>query len=168
MYKILVLISGNGSNLQHLIDNSKNMKYKIVGVISNKKNAYGLERAKNNNIPNVYFPYIRKEISREKYDEKLANYILNNYDFNLIILAGWMHIFSNNFLKKIKNIINLHPALPNQFPGKNAIHSAYKSFKNNNISKTGIMVHRVTDILDKGEIIRFKDIPILYNDLEND
>ena len=96
--KLIILVSGNGTNLQYLIDKAKHLNYEIIGVISNKKEAYGLIRAKNNYIPNIYIPYIRKELSRNEYDEKLSNYILNNFEFDLIILDGWMLIFSDIFL----------------------------------------------------------------------
>jgi len=167
MYNLLILISGDGTNLQYLIDNMRS-KYKIIGVISNKKNAYGLVRADKHNIPTYYFPYIRNKISRVEYDLKLVTFIKHHINYDLIILAGWMHIFTNIFINQLPNIINLHPALPNMFPGANAIQDSFNAFTNGRIKYTGCMVHRVTGILDVGEVISTIKIPIYKTDTLND
>ena len=168
-YKLLVFISGEGTNLQAIIDACVNriINAEIVAVISNKNNAYGLERAKISNIKSYYIPYITDKISRNNYDYQLAKFI-NKIDFDLIILAGWMHILGSNFLSNIKQpIINLHPALPGQFPGKDAIKYAYNAFKLGKVNKTGIMVHKVVEEIDAGEIIETLKIPILSDDTED-
>ena len=116
---ILVLISGNGSNLQYIINaiESHRLYANILGVISNKKTAYGLKRAKKHGIKTLW---LEKEPgqSREEYDDNLTAIINGYYSSNLdpvklIVLAGWMHIFSRQFLQRTPvPIINLHPALP--------------------------------------------------------
>ena len=168
-YKLLVFISGEGTNLQAIIDACANriINAEIVAVISNKNNAYGLERAKISNIKSYYIPYITDKISRNNYDYQLAKFI-NKIDFDLIILAGWMHILGSNFLSNIKQpIINLHPALPGQFPGKDAIKYAFDAFKLGKVNKTGIMVHKVVEEIDAGEVIETLKIPILTDDTED-
>lgn len=170
-FKIIVLISGNGSNLQYLIDNlhnniikvnNTNIKPEIIAVISNKRDAYGLVRAFNANIKTFHCPFLKKSKneSRKDYENKLSD-ILNSIDYNLIVCAGWMHILGENFLEKHKNIINLHPALPNTFPGKNGIKDAYNAFLNKKITKTGCMVHWVIPEIDAGEVISIKEINLI-------
>ena len=165
----LILISGNGSNLQSIINAkiNNNIKINIKAVLSNKKYAYGLERAISNNIPTLYMPYIKSKISREDYDNNLADKI-EELNVDLIICAGWMHILSEKFLKRFKNVINLHPALPGMFPGNNSIEDAYNSFKKNNIHHTGIMVHHVIPEIDAGKVICTKKVNILNSDSLND
>ena len=156
-FKIIVLISGNGTNLQCLIDNYHNIpskNIKIVSVISNKKNAYGLIRASNSNIPTYYCPFLKKtkNESRIEYDAKLSN-LINTIDYDLIVCAGWMHILSSEFLNKHQKIINLHPALPNTFPGKNGIIDTFQAYKNSKVKKAGCMVHWVIPEIDAGKVI---------------
>ena len=121
--KITVLISGNGSNLQALIDDvdKKLTNTTIIRVISNRKGAYGLTRASNAGIPTEYknlLSYKRKyegkddQKAREEYDEDLAELILKD-EPDLIVCAGFMHVLSPMFLEPLENkgvaIINLHP-----------------------------------------------------------
>ncbi|SRR6266498_748067 len=132
--RIIVLISGNGSNLQAIIDaiNSKTLEGQIVLVVSNKKSAYGLIRATQAGIPTLFFPlkpYKDSGKTRIEYDVDLAKKI-KEYNPNLIILAGWMHILSEEFLKSFDDIvINLHPALPNQFDGNFYLTSLFHIIK---------------------------------------
>lgn len=169
MYKLLIFISGDGSNLQSIIDECNNgiLNAKIVGVISNKENAYGMKRAENNKIPTYYKPYISDSEKRDDYDEKLANFVLS-IDHDLIILAGWMLLVGKNFLNKLnKPIINLHPALPGQFPGKDAIKDAFNAYKLGKIKNTGVMVHHVVEEMDAGNVIDTTEVPILNTDTED-
>jgi phosphoribosylglycinamide formyltransferase len=131
--RITVLISGNGTNLQALIDHiaSGKLSATIVRVVSNRKNAYGLQRAEQAGIPTSYHNLLKykKEhpsteegvrAAREKYDEDLAGIVLQDKP-NLIACLGFMHVVSRKFLDPIYEagikIINLHPALPGQFDG---------------------------------------------------
>ena len=89
---------------------------------------------------------------------------------NLIVLAGFMHVLSKDFIKKIapSPIINIHPALPGQFNGINAIERAYEAFQNGEIKNTGVMIHHVIPLVDMGEPILSQEIPILENDTLED
>ena len=166
MIKIVVLGSGEGTNLQAIADNCSNgvINGQVVHIISNKKNSGVLKRARNMNISHIYFDYNNKKTTREKYNTLLANH-LKNIEYDLIVLAGWMLLLTKEFLDNIKGpIINLHPALPGQFPGKNAIEGAWKSYEDGKISKTGIMVHHVVKEMDAGSVIEMMEIPIHKED----
>ena len=171
-FNIVVLISGNGSTLQYLIDNLHNTEQdigmlsdkvtvKIVNVISNKRDAFGLIRAEKANIPTTIIPYI-KGTSRVDYDDKLAHK-LKDISYQLIVCAGWMRILSSKFLDNHKNIINLHPALPGQFPGAHAKEDAYKAFLDGKIKETGCMVHWVIPEIDAGKTIMTSKVKLFHN-----
>ena len=117
-FKIVVFVSGNGSNLQALIDVSKNLNcpYKIELVFSNNPNVYALKRASQNNIPTLTLDHkIFK--TRQEFDSTLSNN-LKKIDFDLIVLAGFMRILGKEFIKGYENkIINLHPSLLPKYPG---------------------------------------------------
>lgn len=144
--RLVVMISGSGTNLQALIDAIADGKLpaQIVAVLSNKRDAYGLERARLSGIPGVVKPGI-KEKTREEYDSELAQ-IVQSYAPDWIVLAGWMRILSMSFLQHFPGrVINLHPALPGTFPGTNAIGRAYEAYQRGEITETGVMVHLVPD-----------------------
>ncbi|KAI9292227.1 phosphoribosylglycinamide formyltransferase [Neoconidiobolus thromboides FSU 785] len=175
--QVLVLISGSGSNLQALIDkiiiNQELPSTSICGVISNRSNAYGLQRANSHNIPTSVLTlksYKDQNLTRVDYDLALADLVLS-YKPNIIVLAGFMHILSAEFLTKLPSslpIINLHPALPGQFDGAKAIERAYKAFQNGEIEYTGVMVHRVIKEVDQGEPIVMEKVKILPEDTLSD
>lgn len=167
-HNLLVLISGNGSNLQAIIDacgqNPLN-KAQICRVISNKKDAYGLTRAKNADIPTIYHNVIAGGYkkrhpedpvkAREEYDIDLANLIIQNDPKpDLVVCAGWMHILSPPFIDRLSAakvpIINLHPALPGQFDGHSAIERAWKAHQEAGLEYTGVMIHYVISEVDRG------------------
>ena len=170
MQNLVCLISGNGTNFQCIIDNieKKNINYKILAVYSNRKNAYGLLRAQNHNISNHYLPYKKKEQSRIEYDISLAKHIKDNYSVDIIVCVGWMHILSSEFIQNFPNIINLHPALPNTFPGGNAIEDAFNAYKKGTITHTGVMIHHVIPEIDSGKVIACLRVPIYKYDSLND
>lgn len=167
--RLVVLISGNGSNLQAILDaiQARHLKAEVVAVVSNRRNAYGLERAKNSGIESVYFPYKPYKDegkSREEYDADLADKVAK-YEPDLIVLAGWMHILSPAFLDHFpQKVINLHPALPGQFDGINAIERAYEAYQRGEIDHSGIMVHYAIPEVDAGDVIIQVHIPILKKD----
>lgn len=168
--RLAVLISGNGSNLQALIDaiRMRVLDAEIVVVITNRKEAYGLQRAAKAGIPTRYHPlkpYRDAGQERTVYDAALAE-IVAAYRPDWIVLAGWMHILSNAFLQRFPyRVINLHPALPGQFAGVNAIQRAYEAYGAGNIKKTGVMVHLVPDEgVDNGPILATRDVPIYRTD----
>ncbi len=156
--RMIVLISGSGSNLQALIDATRDRKLAadIVLVVSNRQAAYGLERARSAGIESLYFPlkpYRTAGESREVYDADLAGN-LKSYEPDLIILAGWMHILSPVFLNQFSGqVINLHPALPGQFDGVGAIERAYDAYQRGEIDHTGCMVHYVIPEVDAGPVV---------------
>jgi len=158
--RLVVLISGNGSNLQAILDAcaSGELPATVVSVISNKVDAYGLVRAKNVGVEAIHFPKQENE-SRCDYDARLADYVstcLPDY----VILAGWMRILSSSFLASFPNrVINLHPALPGIFPGIHAIERAFEAYQRGEIKHTGVMVHLVPDEgVDNGPVLDQQEI----------
>lgn len=168
--KIVVLISGNGSNLQALIDATlvhQTLAATIVLVISNRSIAYGLQRAKNHSIPTrtlTLRSFTDEGKSRLDYDFALASLVQETAP-SAIVLAGWMHILSADFLSHFPNqIINLHPALPGQFDGARAIERAFDAFKRGEICHTGVMVHKVIPEVDRGDVIIHQEVEITKAD----
>ncbi|MGQ9555634.1 MAG: phosphoribosylglycinamide formyltransferase [Anaerolineae bacterium] len=169
--RIAVLISGFGSNLQAIIDDVQSgyiPNAEVCVVVSNRRDAYGLERARQANIPSEYFPlkpYRDAGKSRQEYDADLAALLLR-YRPDFIVLAGWMHVLSNSFLVHFPNrVINLHPALPESFPGTHSIERAYEAYKRGEIEHTGVMVHFVPDEgVDIGPPILVRQVPIYPSD----
>lgn len=167
--RLVILISGSGSNLQAILDGVEDERITAVPslVVSNRKDAYGLVRAANAGVPTAYFPfkpYREAGKSREEYDADLAR-LIRPYQPNLIILAGWMHILSAAFLSHFPNrVINLHPALPGQFAGTHAIPRAYEAYQRGEIGHTGCMVHFAIPEVDAGSLIAQAEVPILPTD----
>jgi len=164
--RLLILISGNGSNLQAILDACKSgeLDATVVSVISNKAEAYGLIRARNAGVESIYFSKLENE-SRQKYDSRLAGYVTTQLP-DYIILAGWMRIFSSSFLSHFPNrVINLHPALPEMFPGTHAIERAYQVYQRGEIKHTGVMIHLVPDEgVDNGPVLATEIVPIFADD----
>jgi formyltetrahydrofolate-dependent phosphoribosylglycinamide formyltransferase len=169
MAGLVVVVSGSGSNLQAILDavNDGRLPAEVALVVSNRKAAYGLVRAEAADIPTLYSPlkpYTDNGRSREEYDANLAA-ILIPYDPDLIVLAGWMHIFSPAFLDKFPNkVINLHPALPGRFAGTDAIQRAYNAFHDGEIASSGCMVHYVIPQVDAGPTIDQEQVPVYPQD----
>ena len=164
--RLVVLISGNGSNLQAILDAcaSGELDATVVSVISNKAEAYGLTRARNAGIEAIHFAKFENE-SRHDYDARLADYVTTRQP-DYIILAGWMRILSNSFLSSFPNrVINLHPALPETFPGTHSIERAYEAYQRGEINHTGVMVHLVPDEgVDNGPVLATETVPIFADD----
>lgn len=164
--KLVVLISGSGSNLQALIDACETgvLPAQIMLVVSNKASAYGLRRAESRQIPTAIFKG-RKGMDRRDYDEDLGRFIAA-LEPDWVILAGWMHLFSLNFLRYFPHrVVNLHPALPGQFAGTHAIERAFEAFQRGQIEHTGIMVHLVPDEgVDDGPVLATEIVPIQPED----
>jgi formyltetrahydrofolate-dependent phosphoribosylglycinamide formyltransferase len=167
--RLVVLISGSGTNLQAIMDAivKEHLKAEIVAVVSNRKNAYGLERAANADIETLYFPlkpYTDAGKSRTEYDADLAAKV-KVYQPDLIVLAGWMYILSPAFLEHFpQQVINLHPALPGEFAGVNAIERAYEAAQNGDIDRSGVMIHYAIPEVDAGDVIIHAEVPILKTD----
>ena len=147
---IAVLASGEGTNFQVLIDLYKNKKLDIEMklLISNKENAGCIKRAIKSEIP--YFLFLENEYeNKEKFEADIIK-LLKEYNVELIVMAGWMKIASENFVNNFKNrIINIHPSLLPSFKGKNSIEDALK----NNSLITGCSVHFVDREVDNGKLI---------------
>ncbi len=173
MMKLIVLISGSGTNLQALIDaiDAGHIKAEIRLVVSNRRNAYGLTRAQEAGIEILYFPlkpYKDSGKSREQYDADLAAK-LKTHTPDLIVLAGWMHILSPAFLDEFpRRVINLHPALPGAFPGTDAIERAYEAYQDGEITHSGVMIHYAIPEVDAGDVIIKAEVPVLDSDTLDD
>jgi len=171
--RIVVMISGSGTNLQALINAVEvgHLNVEIVLVVSNRKAAYGLVRAEDAGIKTHYFPlkpYLENGKTRTDYDADLAA-IISEYRPDLIVLAGWMHILSPAFLNQfVGRVINLHPALPGQFAGTNAIGRAFEAAQRGEITQSGIMVHYAIPEVDAGDVILTATVPILKSDALDD
>jgi formyltetrahydrofolate-dependent phosphoribosylglycinamide formyltransferase len=166
MKRLVILISGNGSNLQAILDAcaSGELNAEVVSVISNKADAYGLTRARNAGMEAIYFAKQENE-SRRDYDVRLADEVTSK-QADYIVLAGWMRILSSAFLSSFPNkVINLHPALPDTFPGTHAIERAFEAYQHGEIDHTGVMVHLVPDEgVDNGPVLAMEIVSINKED----
>ncbi|MBK9925281.1 MAG: phosphoribosylglycinamide formyltransferase [Anaerolineales bacterium] len=164
--RLVVLISGNGSNLQAILDAcaSGELPASVVCVISNKADAYGLVRAKNAGVEAIHFAKQGDE-SRNEYDARLAELFLTKQP-DYVVLAGWMRILTSSFLNHFPSrVVNLHPALPDTFPGTHAIERAFEAYGRGEIEHTGIMVHLVPDEgVDNGPVLATEIVPINKDD----
>ena len=165
MFKIAVLISGNGSNLEAIVDACK--KNLIDGsvdiVISNNPNAYGIQRAKNHSI-NYKIIDNKSFETREDFDQALVE-VLKETHPDLIVLAGFMRILTPVMIKAFKNkIINIHPSLLPKYPGLDT----HNLVLNNGDLKHGVTIHYVNEVLDGGQIIAQGEISVNANETMNE
>ncbi|MDO4431502.1 MAG: phosphoribosylglycinamide formyltransferase [Lonepinella koalarum] len=161
MKKIVVLISGNGSNLQAIIDacQAKQIQGEIVSVISNKADAYGLQRAKKALIPTALFS--RKNYTdNAEMDRAIAEHI-ESVKADLIVLAGYMKILTPEFTQRFAGkILNIHPSLLPKYKGLNTYQQALDAGD----TEHGTSVHFVNEILDGGAVILQAKVPIFPED----
>lgn len=164
--KLVVLISGNGSNLQAILDAcvSRVLDAKVVLVVSDRADAYGLERACRAHVPAVVKPKSKLQDRRE-YDAELADLVAAQQP-DWVVLAGWMRVLTLPFLQRFPNrVVNLHPALPGAFPGTHAIERAFAAYQRREVDHTGVMVHLVPDEgVDCGPVLSSEVVPILPED----
>lgn len=156
-----VLISGSGTNLQAIIDaiEAGKLDAKIEVVVSNKANAFGVERARRHGIPTEVFDH-RSFSSREAYDEAVVA-ILRQRRVALVVLAGFMRLLSPGFIRAFANrIMNIHPALLPAFPGLNVQQRAVE----HGVRFSGCTVHFVNEECDEGPIIIQAVVPVLPDD----
>jgi phosphoribosylglycinamide formyltransferase-1 len=175
--RVAVFISGTGSNLQALIDAIENRQLsgvEIVLVVSNKANAYGLQRALNHKLPAIYLPWKQREEA-----ETRAQALMQLFQVDLIVLAGWLRIFSSQFIAQFSHrIINLHPALlPDDaadtyrtsdgtiIPALRGLHVVKRAIEAN-LKITGSTVHYVIPEVDAGPVISRAEVPIRADDTE--
>ena len=171
--RIVVLISGGGSNLQALIDacGAGEIDGEIVGVVSNRKAAYGLVRAADAEIETAYFPlkpYKQAGKSRDDYSGDLAT-LITKWNPDLIVLAGFMLILTTPFLEAFpQRIINIHPALPGMFAGTHGIERTFEAWQKGEVKHGGCMVHYAIPEVDAGDVLVSAMVPILKGDTLED
>lgn len=165
MKRIVVLISGNGSNLQAIIDACKLKKINgtLSAVFSNKADAFGLERAREAGIP-AHALTASQFADRAAFDRELIQEI-DAYAPDLVVLAGYMRILSPEFVAHYSGrLINIHPSLLPKYPGLNT----HRQVLENGDEEHGTSVHFVTDELDGGPVILQAKIPVFEGDDEDE
>lgn len=163
--KLCVLISGNGSNLQAIIDEIKahRLNAQISGVISNRPNAYGLERAKEAGIESVCIDHTQYE-DRIDYDNALKAQI-DAFGADCVVLAGFMRILTPEFVNYFSGkLVNIHPSLLPKYKGLNTHQRAI----DNSDTEHGVSVHFVTPELDGGPVIIQSRVPVFEDDTASD
>jgi formyltetrahydrofolate-dependent phosphoribosylglycinamide formyltransferase len=168
--RLAVLASGKGTNLQAVLDACRRgeLPMRVAAVFSDRPGAHALARARRAGIPAEAFPwraYARAGAGRAAYDAALAEMVARHHP-DLVLLAGWMRILSRAFLERFPmRVLNLHPALPGQFPGIHAIERAFRAYRAGEIAETGVMVHFVPDEgVDDGPVLAQSRVPILADD----
>jgi len=162
---LAVLLSGNGSNFQAIINSIEKgqLKAAIKVVISNNKDAFGLKRAKKHNLKYLCINH-RDFLDRETYDQKLME-IIKQERVDFIVLAGFMRILGSDFVRNFpKKIINIHPSLLPKYPGLNT----HKKVLENKDKLHGVTVHLVDEGLDSGPIIGFIKVKVEDGEKEDD
>ena len=177
--KIAVLVSGGGTNLQSLIDYERqtaNCPYTICVVMSDHKDAYALERAKNASIPTeIVSPYAvmgveaAKTASREEKREAVSDRVLSlceKYEVSAIVLAGWLTVNSGKLINAFSNrMINLHPALLPKFGGVGMWgHHVHEAVLKSGEKESGCTVHLVDAGCDMGKILVQKKVLVRPDD----
>ena len=163
--RIVVLISGGGTNLQAIIDACELADYpgSVVGVVSNKGDAYGLTRAKNAAIDTVTLSHKDFE-SRESYDEALITKV-DQFAPDVIVLAGFMRILTPGFVQHYQGkLLNIHPSLLPKYQGLNTHQRAIDAGD----KEHGVSVHFVTEELDGGPVILQAKVPVFEGDTSDD
>ena len=161
MKKIAVLISGQGSNLQAIIEACQTgfIPGKSVTVISNKINSFGLERAESASIPSRVF--LRQDFSSNPAMDKAIGDYLDALNIDLIVLAGYMKILTKPFTQRFAGkILNIHPSLLPKYPG---LHTYQRALENGD-SEHGTTVHFVNEEIDGGAIVLQAKVPIFPGD----
>ena len=189
--RLVVLASGAGTNLAAILDaiTEGRLHAEVVALVTNHRGSGAAARAERSAVPVGYWPlspYLHgvealqegrpgdpdpesspeatrpaKVATRRRYDADLANAVARARP-DLVVLAGWTHLLSSSFLNQFpEQVINLHPALPGQFPGRSAIADAWAAHKAGRITRTGAMVHYVPDEgVDNGPVIASVEVPI--------
>jgi phosphoribosylglycinamide formyltransferase-1 len=146
-----VLVSGNGTNLQALLDEG----LPVSAVASNRKEAYALLRAREAGIPTATFS-LDCHADRAERDLVMATW-LEEHGVELVVLAGYMHLLTKPFLDRFpERIVNVHPSLLPAFPGARAIDDALAA----GVETTGVTVHVVDEGLDTGPVLRQEAVPL--------
>jgi phosphoribosylglycinamide formyltransferase 1 len=157
---VAVLISGSGTNLQAILDACEQPSFgaHIAIVISNRKNAYGLQRAAEKGVQTKWVPH--RSRSREEFEEELIS-VLKFHKVEWILLAGFMRVLTAKFLSAFHHrVLNIHPSLLPSFPGMNAQQQALDY----GVKRTGATVHFVDAGMDTGPIILQDSVPVYDTD----
>ena len=163
MIRLGVLGSTKGTDLQAILDaiHEKQVNAMISVVISNRENAFILERARNYNVPTFFISHRRKK--REKFDAEITT-VLKNYNVDLILLIGFMRILSDTFCREWRDqILNVHPSLLPKYAGGMDM-NVHEEVLRNNDKETGCTIHFVTDQVDRGPILIQKKCNVKPND----
>jgi len=155
-FRIAVLASGSGTNLQAILDQVHGEEgIEVVGAISDKPEATALERARNAGVETCVFP-VSDYSDREERDRAIGDW-LDAHGVDLVVLAGYMQLLSPQFVGRFRNrIINVHPALLPAFPGLDAVQQAL----DHGSKVTGVTVHFVDEGVDSGPIIFQRPVPV--------
>lgn len=159
-FRVSVLVSGSGTNLQALIDqvHGPNAPIEIVQVVSSRDGVAALDRAAAAGIPTVVVSLAGRE--RRERDRELAD-VVAACSPDLVVLAGWMSILSAAFLDRFRDrVVNLHPSLLPAFPGMHAIEEALAW----GVRYTGVTVHFAEEVVDAGPPILQEPVPVMYGD----
>lgn len=164
--RLVVLASGNGSNLQAVLDACAHgrLPASVVAVVSDRDDAFALKRAADAGVPSVHVGRHPGEL-RGDYDARLAD-VVAGFAPDLVVLAGWMRILTTGFLGWFPDrVVNLHPALPGELPGTHAIERAWHQALAGERDRSGVMVHLVPDEgVDDGPVLATADVPIHPDD----
>jgi formyltetrahydrofolate-dependent phosphoribosylglycinamide formyltransferase len=164
--RLVVLASGNGSNLQAILDAcaAGTLPAEVTAVVSDRPDATALTRATAVGVAAIPLPPAPGE-ARADYDIRLADAVVAR-DPDLVVLAGWMRILTMAFLGRFPDrVVNLHPGLPGELPGTNAIERAWHEALAGTRTSTGVMVHLVPDEgVDTGPVLASAPVPILPDD----
>ena len=169
--RLAVLASGEGSNLQAILDACAlgDLDATVVCVLSDNANAGALARGESAGVGRVLVhprsAATSVEFDRRAWDESLADAVAGSSP-DFVILAGFMRLLSGSFLDRFPNrVVNLHPARPGELPGRNAIERAFAQFVAGTRSASGVMVHLVPDEgVDDGPVLAAVDVPIVAGD----
>jgi phosphoribosylglycinamide formyltransferase 1 len=155
-FRIVVLASGTGTNLQAILDRIHGKEgVEVVGVGSDKATARALERARGAGIETAVFPRERYA-GRAERDEAMSEWI-EEREADLVVLAGYMQLLSEGFVTRFRHrVINIHPALLPDFPGLDAIGQALEA----GVEDTGVTVHFVDEGVDTGPVILQRPVPV--------
>ncbi len=164
--RIVVLASGSGSNFQEILDGCASgvIDGSVVGLVTNRADAYAIDRAYTANVPvTVVVPQPNE--ARAQYDSRLAD-VVASHSPDWVVLAGWLRILRVDFLHRFADrVVNLHPARPGELPGLHAIERAFDEFKAGRRTRTGVMVHLVPDeAVDAGPVLGTVGVEILPTD----
>jgi formyltetrahydrofolate-dependent phosphoribosylglycinamide formyltransferase len=164
--RLVVLASGNGSNLQAILDAcaSGRLRAQVVAVVANKPSAYALRRGAEAGARAEVVAWGERKAqgwSRAQYDEELARVVASHRP-DWVVLAGWMLVLGEGFLGRFGpgRVINLHPALPGQLPGTDAIRRAWEAAQRGALDHTGVMVHEVVAEVDAGPVLAQETITL--------